>query len=210
MNSIFDFFFGQYSTYTTTAIVLEIIAVVFGFLSVWYAKKNNILVYPAGMVSTAIFVYLLWKWQLLGDMMINGYYFIMSAYGWYVWTRKVDAAHYTPITKMTTKEKWISLFIFIATLIFVYLVYRYFNKWNSWTAYADTFTTGTFFVGMWLMARKKIENWFFWIIGNFVSIPLYFYKGLTLTTIQYLGFLIIAYYGYFAWKKNLNNTPALS
>lgn len=211
MQPIFDFFFDQYSGYPTLFIILEIIAVIFGFLSVWYSKQNNILVYPTGIVSTLIFVYLLWQWELLGDMMINAYYFSMSIYGWYVWTRKVDPNHYTPITSTTRREKFQSVFIFIATLLFVFGVYQYFGKWNNWTAYVDTVTTAIFFVGMWLMARRKIENWIYWIIGDIISVPLYFYKGLSFTSLQYLIFTIIAIYGYKAWKKHLRNDlrPAL-
>ncbi|WP_010227588.1 nicotinamide riboside transporter PnuC [Gillisia marina] len=204
MQPIFDFFFGQYYGYPSLFIYLEVIAVIFGFLSVWYSKQENILVYPTGIISTLIFVYLLWQWELLGDMMINAYYFSMSIYGWYIWTRKVDATHFTPVTKMTKKEHIWAIFIFVATLLFVFGVYEYFEKWNNWTAYIDTITTAIFFVGMWLMARKKIENWIFWIIGDIISVPLYFYKGLTLTSFQYLLFTIIAIFGYFAWKKSLN------
>lgn len=205
MNQIFDFFFGQYSDYQSMDIVLEIVAVVFGFLSVWFSKQNNILVFPTGMISTAIFVYLLFKWELLGDMMINGYYFAMSVYGWYIWTRKVDSTYVTPISTTTQKEKQISIGIFITTLFFVFVVYKSFDKWTSWVAYVDTLTTAIFFVGMWLMARRKIENWIFWIIGDVISVPLYLYKGFTFTSFQYLGFTIIAIYGYLAWKKYLNN-----
>jgi len=205
MNQIFDFFFGQYSDYQSMDIVLEIVAVVFGFLSVWFSKQNNILVFPTGMISTAIFVYLLFKWELLGDMMINGYYFAMSVYGWYIWTRKVDSTYVTPISTTTQKEKQISIGIFITTLFFVFVVYKSFDKWISWVAYVDTLTTAIFFVGMWLMARRKIENWIFWIIGDIISVPLYLHKGFTFTSFQYLGFTIIAIYGYLAWKKYLNN-----
>ena len=205
MNQIFDFFFGQYATYSIIEIVLEIVAVIFGFLSVWYSKQNKIWVFPTGMISTSIFVYLLLKWELLGDMMINGYYFIMSIYGWYIWTRKIDASHVTPISTVTKKEKKISIIIFFATLIFVYIVYKSFDKWTNWVAYADTITTAIFFVGMWLMARRKIENWLFWIVGNIISVPLYFHKGFTFTSFQYLGFTFIAIFGYLAWKKNLDN-----
>jgi nicotinamide mononucleotide transporter len=204
MSHLFDILFSQYSEYANIDIALEIIGVIFGFLSVWYSKQNKIWVYPTGMVSTSIFVYLLLKWGLLGDMMINGYYFIMSIYGWYIWTRKVDSAHSTPITETSKKEKQIAVIIFILALIFVYFIYNSFDKWNNWVAYVDTFTTGIFFVGMWLMARKKLENWIFWIIGDIISVPLYFYKGLTFTSIQYFVFTIIAFYGYLAWKKNLN------
>ena len=204
MNPIFDFFFGQYSGYETTDILLEIIAIIFGFLSVWYSKQNKVLVFPTGMISTIIFVYLLFKWELLGDMMINGYYFVMSVYGWYIWTRKIDETHVTPISITTTKEKTISVFIFMGTLLFVFLVYKAFDKWTSWVAYIDTLTTAIFFVGMWLMARRKLENWIFWIIGDLISTPLYFYKGFTFTSFQYLGFTFIAIFGYLAWKKSIN------
>lgn len=206
MNPIFEFFFGQYDTYSNIDIALEIIAVVFGFLSVWFSKQNKIWVFPTGMISTAIFVYLLLKWELLGDMMINAYYFIMSIYGWYIWTRKVDATHVTPISRTTKKEKKIAVLIFVLTLFFVYLVYKTFNKWTSWVAYVDTTTTAIFFVGMWLMARRKLENWTFWIIGDLISVPLYFYKGFTFTSLQYLLFTFIAFFGYLAWKRNLNKS----
>lgn len=204
MNEIVEFLFGQYSEYENLDIILEFLGIIFGFLSVWYSKQNKIWVYPTGMISTSIFVYLLLKWGLLGDTMINAYYFIMSIYGWYVWSRKVDAIHHTPITSTSPQEKRMSVFIFIATLIFVYFIYESFDKWTSWTAYVDTFTTGIFFVGMWLMAKKKIENWIYWIIGDIISVPLYFYKGLTLTSFQFLIFTIIAIYGYKAWKRDLN------
>ncbi|MFL0353430.1 nicotinamide riboside transporter PnuC [Xanthomarina sp. GH4-25] len=206
MNQIFNFFFEQYAGYQAIDITLEIIAVVFGFLSVWFSKQNNILVFPTGMISTSIFVYLLFKWSLLGDMMINAYYFIMSVYGWYIWTRKVDATHVTPISVTTKNEKVTSVWIFIATLLFVFIVYKTFNMWTGWVAYVDTVTTAIFFVGMWLMARRKVENWIFWIIGDLISIPLYFYKGFTFTSLQYLGFTIIAIYGYLAWRKLSNKS----
>lgn len=205
MNPIFEFFFGQYSEYETIDIVLEAVAIVFGFLSVWFSKQNNVLVFPTGMISTVIFVYLLLKWELLGDMMINAYYFIMSVYGWYIWTKKVDTSRVTPISRTTFNEKKISIAIFLATLLFVYLVYISFDKWTSWVAYVDTITTAIFFVGMWLMARRKLENWIFWIIGDIISVPLYFYKGFTLTSFQYLLFTGIAIFGYIAWKKSINN-----
>lgn len=204
MNQLFNFFFEQYASYETIDIVLEIIAVVFGFLSVWFSKLNKIWVFPTGMISTSIFVYLLLKWGLLGDMMINGYYFIMSIYGWYVWTRKINDTQFTPISKINLREKKISITIFFATLLFVFVIYKTFDKWSDWVAYVDTITTAIFFVGMWLMAKRKIENWIFWIIGDIISVPLYLYKGFTFTSFQYLGFTFIAIFGYLAWKKNLN------
>ena len=207
MSQLFELLFGQYSAYQSVDIGLEITAVVFGFLSVWYAKKNHIWVFPTGLISTLIFVYLLWKWTLLGDMMINAYYFVMSIYGWYVWTQKSNDQA-TPISRTNTKEKRISFVIFIITLVFVYVVYQSAGKWTTWTAYVDTVTTAIFFVGMWLMARRKIENWIFWIVGDIISVPLYFYKGLTFTSFQYLIFTVIAIYGFSAWKHILTNSKA--
>ena len=207
MSLIFDWLFSQYADTPTYLIILEMIAVVFGFLSVWYAKRENILVFPTGIISTGIFVYILWIFGLLGDMLINAYYFSMSIYGWYVWTRKVDATHFIPITRTTKKEKIWSVVLFVFTVIFVIAVYLAFEKFDSWTAYVDTLTTAIFFVGMWLMARKKLENWTFWIIGDVISVPLYLYKGLIFTSLQYFLFTIIAVAGYIAWRKNLNKSP---
>jgi nicotinamide mononucleotide transporter len=201
-----EFFFAQYNEYETYDIVLEIIAVILGIASVWYAKKDNILVFPTGMISTLIYVYLLWKWTLWGDMMINFYYFTMSIYGWYCWTRKKGDSVEFPISVISSNEKRNSLFIFIFTVAFVVAVYHYFNKFNTWYAYVDTFVTGIFFIGMWLMAKRKIENWVFWIIGDLVSIPLYFAKGFTFTSFQYVVFTIVAVYGYLEWKKTLNSS----
>lgn len=205
MYQLFDSLFDQYSQYETHDIFLEMFAVLLGLISVWYSKRNNILVFPTGMISTAIFVYLLFKWSLLGDMIINGYFFIMSIYGWYVWSRKKNEA-FTPITSLTKKEVIPSVFIFFFSVIIVYLVYIYFDMWNSYTAYIDNLTTAIFFVGMWLMANRKIESWFFWILGDVISVPLYLYKGLTFTSLQYLIFTFIAISGYYTWKKILNRS----
>lgn len=210
MSQIFDFLFGQYATYDTLDIVLELIAAVFTIASVVYSKRNNVLVFPTGMICTAIFVYLLLKWGLLGDMMINGYYFIMSVYGWYIWTQKVDGIAVTPITRTTRKEHILSAVIFISSAIFVYIVYIIFDKIEHWTSYVDMITTGIFFVGMWLMARRKIENWIYWIIGDIITVPLYFYKGLTFSSILYFALTIIAIFGYLAWKKNLDKSPVIA
>ena len=204
-----EYLFHQYKEYPIFEIYLEITAVIFGLLSVWYAKKDNILVFPTGIINTSIYVYLLWKWTLLGDMIINGYYFIMSIYGWYLWTRKKGGEDEYPISTLSNKEKSTAFIIFMTTIVFVVVVYLIFNKFTTWSAYVDTLVTGIFFVGMWLMAKRKIENWVLWIIGDIISIPMYFFKGYTLTSIQYILFTIIAFYGYLEWKKTLNSSSIL-
>ena len=208
MTQILNWIFSQYQDIPTHLVVLEFIGVFFGFLSVWYSKKEHILVYPTGIISTAIFVYILMVYALLGDMFINAYYFAMSIYGWYYWTRKDANNNEVPVTTTNKKEHLCSVLIFVLATILVIIIYSANNKFNTWTAYVDTLTTAIFFVGMWLMAKKKLENWIYWIVGDIISVPLYLYKGLVFTSFQYLLFTIIAIYGYKAWKKSLNNNKA--
>jgi len=205
MNPIFDFFIDSYRTYSTLDILLEGAAVITGLLSVWFAKQDKVWVYPSGMVSTAIYVYLLLKAGLLGDFLINAYYFAMSIYGWMFWTQQKEGVTVHQIDKVSSSEKKWSFFLFVLSLLFVGELYTILGRWASWTAPIDTFTTALFFVGMWLMARRKIAHWIYWIVGDLISIPLYLYKGLALTSFQYLIFTLIAIFGYIQWKKVYNN-----
>jgi nicotinamide mononucleotide transporter len=205
-----DFFFKQYEDYALSQILIELIAIGFGLASVVFSKMNKVAVFPTGMISTALFVYLLWQWELLGDMLINVYYFMMSIYGWWVWTSKDESNETVVISTTNRKEILQAIILFLFACAFVVGIYVFFNKFTHWTAYVDTFTTGIFFVGMWLMAKRKIENWLFWIAGDLISIPLYFYKGYTFTSLQYLIFTILAIYGYQSWKKILNKSQAIA
>ena len=204
MDQIFDFLFSQYSSYSPSFIYLELFAVIMNITSVVYAKRNNILVYPTGLIGTGIFVYILLNFSLLGDTIINGYFFSMSIYGWYFWSRKKDEIFINQVSNINRNEIKYLFILAVSSLIFIYFVYDYFDKWNNWTAYVDNITTAIFFVAMWLMARRKIESWIFWIIGDLITVPLYFYKGLTISSIQYIIFLILAVLGYVSWKKILD------
>ena len=203
MMDFLDQLFYQYSQYSNTDISLEIIAVFFGFLSVWFSKNNNILVFPTGMINTSIFVYLLLKWSLLGDMIINAYYFIMSIYGWYFWLKGTNNT-VSPISKVSNTDIRIVVLLFISSSIFVSLVYTFFDKWETIVSYIDILTTAIFFAAMWLMAKRKVESWIFWIVGNIISVPLYLHKGLAFTSFQYFIFTVIAIAGYIKWKKLYN------
>ncbi|MGK0254020.1 MAG: nicotinamide mononucleotide transporter [Mariniflexile sp.] len=205
MSHIFDFFLKAYNEAAIYQIVLEAIAFVFGILSVWYAKKENILVYPTGIVCTVITVYLLYINQYFGDMMMNFYYSIMSIYGWWNWARKKENKLAVPITRTTLKEKRIGILFFVLTMIVTYLVYKGFNYTLEIPNYIDIVTSGIFFTAMWYMAIKKLENWMLWIIGDLITIPLYGYRGLGMLSLQYLIFTILAIQGYIAWKKSINN-----
>ena len=204
MDQIFDFLFSQYSSYSPSFIYLELFAVIMNITSVVYAKRNNILVYPTGLIGTGIFVFILLNFSLLGDTIINAYFFSMSIYGWYFWSRKKDEVFINQVSTINRNEIKYLFILAISSLIFIYFVYDYFDKWNNWTAYVDNITTAIFFVAMWLMARRKIESWIFWIIGDLITVPLYFYKGLTISSIQYIIFLILAVLGYISWKKILD------
>ncbi len=180
---------------------IEIVAVIFGLASVWFAKKENIMVYPTGIISVLIYVYICFIAKLYADMGINFFYFIMSVYGWYMWTRKDS----TRKTLGITRCKWSSqIFNLLAGgLIFLILNYFLSNYTDSDVPFWDSLTTAIFIVAMWLMARKKLENWTAWMLGNIISIPLYFYKGLVFTSFQYIVFFILAIAGYIEWEKKL-------
>jgi len=183
--------------------LLEAVAVLFGLLSVWYAKKENILVFPTGIVSVAIYVKICFEAKLYADMGINAYYFIMSIYGWYVWTNKTKTANQTPITSNSKTENGISILILL--LSYFVLSFLLENYTDSDVPQWDAITTSFAFTAMWLMAKKKIENWVAWIITDLISIPLYFYKGYILTSFQFLIFLLLAIAGYISWRKKLIN-----
>ena len=205
MNSILDFFIDAYRETPMFQITLEAIAFIFGILSVWYAKKENVLVYPTGIICTVITVYLLYLNEYLGDMMMNFYYSVMSIYGWWNWSRKRDDTYILPVSRTTNKEKQIGALLFLLTMIVTYFVYKGFNYTLEIPNYIDIVTSGIFFTAMWYMANKKLENWVLWIIANIVTIPLYAYRGLGMLSLQYLIFTILAIQGYLAWKKNLSS-----
>ena len=181
--------------------ILEAIAVVFGILSVWFAKKENILVFPTGIISVLIYIYICFFAKLYADMGINFVYFVMSIYGWYMWSRKDIETHVLPISWCKLKDHVISAVMLI--VFFIGLSYFLTNYTDSNVPIIDSATTSIFIVGMWLMARKKIENWIYWIIGDIISIPLYFYKDLALTSIQFSVFLILAILGFLEWRNKI-------
>lgn len=209
MNELFDFFLAAYKQASTTDIILEAIAFVFGIASVWYAKREDILVYPTGLIATTITVYLLYKAAYFGDMMMNFYYSVMSIYGWWNWSRTTNDSTSLPISRTTFREKIIGLVLILITMIVTYGVYSYFKNEILLENYIDIFTSGIFFTAMWFMANKKLENWTLWIFADIITIPLYAYRGLGMLSLQYLIFTILAIQGYFAWKKSFNNTPSI-
>ena len=186
-----DFFTNAYQNVSLFQIILEAIAFIFGILSVYFAKKENIFVYPFGLVCTIISVYLLYINEYFGDMVINFYYSIMSIYGWILWS-KPKGTNGLNISFTNSKEKKIGILMFLVTIIFIYFVYLYFDYVLKIENYLDIFTSGLFFTAMWLMAKKKIENWILWIVADAITVPLYAYKGMGMLALQYFIFTIMA------------------
>ena len=214
---MYDLFLKPYESYETYQIVLEAIATIFGILSVFFSIKKNIWVYPTGIISTVLYVYILYVFGLLGDMMINFYYTVMSIYGWILWSKSSEDHIHVEVSWANKKDWIISGILFGVSLILVTIVYYYkpfFDNHFSmtdvqlglyhldWANWLDVLTTAIFLVGMWLMAKRKVENWIFWIVGDIISIPMMIYKELGITSIMYAVFTVMAIRGYLEWKKS--------
>ena len=196
-----EFFLAPYEDKNSLDIIIEIIVFFFGIISVWYAKKENILVFPTGLIATILSTYLLYKVGYFADMTINAYFSIMSIYGWVNWSKtKNDVAVYQ-ISRTNQKQKIIGVILFLVTIVVMYGVYQLFDQPILKENYIDMFTSGLFFTGMWFMAIKKIENWTLWIIADLISIPLYGYRGLGILSLQFFIFTVLAVMAYIEWHK---------
>ena len=184
---------------------LEMIGVFAGIASVWYSRKENILVYPVGLINTIIYIYLSIKGHLLGEASVNLYYTIMSIYGWYLWTRQKED-HQTTALQITssTKKEWMQQMLFFAAFyatIYFSLVFLKKEFAPEAIPWADALASASAYTGMWLMAKKKVESWIWWIVTNIVSIPLYFIKGYAFTSFQFIVLLVLAIAGFISWYE---------
>lgn len=186
----------------------ELVAVITGIGSVLFARKENILVYPVGIVSVLIYVYLCFIVGLYAEMGINGFYFVMSVYGWYYWAHRGAHEEKTPITRCNTREHLFNGVLLVLSFLVLWLVLEHYT--NSTVPVLDALTTAIFIVAMWQMARKKIENWITYFVGNLICVPFYFYKGLALTSIQFLVFVVLAVMGYLSWRIILQKNQQLA
>ncbi len=200
-----DFFLEPYQNKPAFDIFIEIIVFFFGIISVVYAKKENILVFPTGLIATILSTYLLYKAGYFADMTINAYFSVMSIYGWINWAKTKNNVSVYQISRTDSKQKIIGVILFFVTIVVMYGVYHLFERPILEENYIDMFTSGLFFVGMWFMAIKKIENWTLWIIADLISIPLYGYRGLGILSLQFLIFTILAIMAYIEWNKIIKN-----
>jgi nicotinamide mononucleotide transporter len=188
--------------------LLEWTAVIAGIASVWFSKKENVLVYPIGLINTIIYTWISFQYHLPGEATVNFYYTIMSLYGWYLWVKKTKQEEKYINIEFSNIKYWITQLVFFASIYIVlyfsliYLKEQFFEGAIPW---ADAFASATAFTGMWLMTRKKVESWYWWIATNIASIPLYFVKGLPLTSLYYTILLVLAISGLFSWIKKAKN-----
>jgi nicotinamide mononucleotide transporter len=186
---------------------LEFIAVITGIMSVWFSRSENIWVYPIGLINTIIYIWLSFKSALLGEASVNLYYTVMSVYGWILWTRKDRQQHYIlQITRASGREWLEHLSFFAAFYAVVFFALTYLKKGFAPLAipWADAFASATAYTGMWLMAKKKVESWYWWIATDIASIPLYFVKHYVFTSVYYAVLLIMAVFGLISWAKRVN------
>ena len=196
---------SAYSDYSRVDIVLEFLAFWFGIISVVFAKKQNILVYPTGIICTIITMYLMYKVSLLGHILVNLLYTIISFFGWWNWSRRENNDLVVKVSKFTSNDLTKSLLIFFFIVFVAYFAHDFFaTNFEGQIKELDILTSGIFVTAMWLMANKKLENWILWIIGNVITIPLYLSSDKIILSIQYIIFTILAIQAYIEWKKSLS------
>ena len=205
MGEVYDFFLSSYSDHSRIDIVLEFLAFWFGIISVVFAKKQNILVYPTGIICTIITMYLMYKVSLLGHILVNLLYTIISFFGWWNWSRRENNDLVVKVSKFTSNDLTKSLLIFFFIVFVAYFAHDFFaTNFEGQIKELDILTSGIFVTAMWLMANKKLENWILWIIGNVITIPLYLSSDKIILSIQYVIFTILAIQAYIEWKKSLS------
>jgi len=205
MGEVYDFFLSSYSNHSRIDIVLEFLAFWFGIISVVFAKKQNILVYPTGIICTIITMYLMYKVSLLGHILVNLLYTIISFFGWWNWSRRENDDLVVKVSKFTSNDLTKSLLIFFFIVFVAYFAHDFFaTNFEGQIKELDILTSGIFVTAMWLMANKKLENWILWIIGNVITIPLYLSSDKIILSIQYIIFTILAIQAYIEWKKSLS------
>ncbi len=177
---------------------MEWVAVIFGVLQVLLAWKNNVLLYPAGIISTAFSIYILAQVQLYAESVLNMYYLAMSFYGWIHWLRKKSRPE-LPVTKATGMQWLITWGIVIAGWGILYIILGSFTDSDvpAW----DAIVSSCAWAGMWLLAKRKLENWILLNLSNILAIPLLFHKNIPLYGLLTIVLFIVAILGYFNWRK---------
>jgi nicotinamide mononucleotide transporter len=181
---------------------LEIIATITGLLYIIYSVERKILLWPYGIVSSLVYVYVCFHAGIYADMGLYAYYVLIGFYGWYHWyqgSSGSDGKKVLPVRKVTLKQGFV---LFMLTLV-IYLILLYIlkNHTNSTIPYWDSFTTALSITATWMLTQKIMEHWILWIIVDSITMGLYLYKGLYPSITLYLVYTILAFSGYVQWYK---------
>lgn len=182
--------------------LIQWFGVLFGVAEVLLARYNKVALYPCGIISILITLIVLYEAGLYAEILLNLYYLLMSIYGWYYWLRKGNSKE-VPITRCSGSD-WLMILVFLlggTPVLYNVLVYFTDSTVPLW----DTWVTATAWAGMWLLAKRKLENWLLLNISNAFAIPLYIHKNLFLYAILTLFLFVVAIFGYFAWRRSMRN-----
>lgn len=197
-------FVQQFISEVKATLWQEWVAALFGVISVLFARRNHILLYPSGLVSTGIYAWLLSRREagLYAEALLNTYYFIMTLYGWWHWQRRKGGGIVQ--ISICSRRDWILTMCIVAVLwlSFFILLLQTPSTVPGW----DSFVSATACAGMWLLARRKVENWILLNVSNFVAIPLFYYKGFYVTMLLTVFLFVVAVMGYFHWLRLYRST----
>jgi nicotinamide mononucleotide transporter len=188
---------------------IEIFGVVTGILYVILEVRQNKLLWPLGLITSAAYVFIFFQGKFYADMGLQVYYVLISIYGWYYWSRGGERSDtgVLPVVRISKKQVLILLLVFALSWTGIYFLLVHLT--DSTVPLGDSFTTALAIVATWMLTRKIIEQWFLWIIANLVSIALYIYKGLYPTVILYAVYAVMAVYGYREWRKSMRKTSSI-
>ncbi len=188
---------------------LELLGTAVGIIYLWLEYRASIYLWIAGIIMPAIYIFVYYEAGLYADFGINIYYLLIALYGWIAWktgftlTKKKSKSGELPISH-TPKHMW-------PRIVAAYIAAQLFITWilveytDSTVPIADSFTTALSIVGMWMLARKYVEQWWVWCIVDVASTALYIYKELYFTAALYAVYAIIAIFGYRKWKKMMQH-----
>lgn len=179
--------------------IQEVIAVVFAMASVILSSRNNVGLYPAGIISTSLFIWIMADAGLYAESWLNGYYLLMSIYGWWRWQKNREHKNAKAISRNSRKDWIITGLIVVAGGTMLYIILKQYT--DSDVPFWDATIAATAWAGMWLLAKHKVENWLLLNISNFIAVPLQFHKGIPLTALLTIFLFIVAVFGYLRWSR---------
>lgn len=186
---------------------IEVLGAVTGLIYLYFSIRRNIWLWPVGIVTSAFYVYIFFQSKFYADMGLQVYYFFISFYGWHKWVKAKGNDGKVKISKADITQ--LSLYIILTLIITIIISYILINYTDSPLPVWDAFTTAGSILATWMLARKILENWLFWIIIDLISMGLYFYKGLYPTVLLFFVYSFMAVVGYIQWKKSLSEESGI-